>query len=310
MTSPRPHPDLQPLLTKHGLTWAEFSKQGRPPKGVREKRSHIVTELHQSGRSWQEMVEVTGLSLMGIQRLTRGVGCEAARRNRAANAARVGAAGKGREKPEVSRRMKRAWREGQFDFHRGRKRTEAELETLQEANSRPEVRAKRAASAHRRWQDPEQREKLVSFHRSEEQRQSRSSAQSLRMIENPEKWTRGRGAYVQAAKCTRGRFWTRSSFERGAVAKVEADPEVVSFEFEPRLLLSNGRWIIPDLLLTLVGGARVLIEVKASWVLSLPATHRVSKRLAVARAYASQQGWAFFVWTEKDFGEWLTAEKS
>ncbi len=310
MTSLRPHPDLEPLLVKHGLSWEAFSKKGRPPKGVRSRRATIVTELHQTGTSWQKMLEVTGLSLMGIQRLTEAVGCEAACRNRAINAAKVGASLRGRAKPWLSAKLERDWAEGLFDFHRGRQRSEDEKEKLREASRRPEVKARRSASAKRRWRNPKHRQALLGYHRSPENRHRMSELQSRRMLEDPVKWTKGRGAYVETCKCAKGRIWTRSSHERAAVARVEGDPHVVSFEFEPRFNVAAGRrWILPDLLLHTLKG-KILVEVKAAWVLTLPPEHKVQQRLKLAEDLARSRGWQFAVWTEKDLGEWLTAEKN
>jgi len=143
-----PDPRLVPFLEKYVISWEMFSKKGRPPNGVREKRASIVTELHGTGTMWADMVEITGLSLAGVHRLTRAVWNPASKRNRQESAARVGRAGRGREKPWLSRRMKAKWEDGDFDFHRGRVRPEAERELLR-AGWTPEVRV--AASIKAFW---------------------------------------------------------------------------------------------------------------------------------------------------------------
>lgn len=294
---------MAPLLEKHGVTWDQFRKKGRPPRGLVEKRRAIVTELHEAGVSWAEMQRLTGLSLMGIQRLTRAVGCQAARANRAANAARVGRAGKGRKKPWLSQQLREDWAEGKFDFHRGRIRPVEEREVLRLASQRPEVRRRRRDAALRRWQDPHERARLVAYHRSEEVRCARSKAQTARMAEDPAKWSRGRGAWVEPLKCTKSRIWTRSSYERIVVGLLDDDSEVKSYVFEPRVELPSGRWMLPDFVVTHVDGDTTLIEVKASWVLELPGDHRIQRRLREAFSYANAMGWDFLIWTEKDFGD-------
>jgi len=63
-----PHPELTPLLEKHGLTWEAFRKSGRPAKGVPERRRAIVRDLQLAGHSWAEMLGITGTSQGFIQR--------------------------------------------------------------------------------------------------------------------------------------------------------------------------------------------------------------------------------------------------
>jgi hypothetical protein len=295
-----PDPRLIPLLEKHGLSWEMFAKRGRPPKGVREKRSAIVTELHLAGTTWADMVEITGLSLAGVHRLTKAVWNPASKRNRQESAARVGRSLKGREKPWLSEQMRERWEAGDFDFHKGRVRSEAEREVLREAWA-PERR--KAASKMRKslWSDPAYREPLLAFHRSTEERARRSLAQARRMAEDPVKWTRGRGQYVTAAKATNGnRFWVRSSYEVAAVAVLEGDSAVLSYTYERCVSLDNGKVIKPDFVVELMGGMTRLIEVKAAWVFSLPDDHKVSRRLALSHQVALDRGWRFAVWTEQE----------
>jgi len=310
MTSLHPHPELEPLLVKYELSWEDFSRKGRPPKEVRFRRSCVVTELHRSGLSWKAMMKVTGLSLMGIQRLTEAVGCEAAKTNKSRNAVRVATARKGEKKPWLSDALKADWATGKFDFHRGRRRSAVERAKLKTASQRPDVKAKRSVAAKRRWQDPKQREALLAFHQSKEQRALRSAAQSQRLIDDPVKWTRGKGSHITTRKCTKSCIWVRSSYERAAVLRVEADPTVLSFEYEPRFGVDEGQhWIVPDFLLHSLDG-EVLVEVKAVWVLTLPFEHKVRQRLRLAERLALGHGWQFAVWTEKDLEEWLIAEKN
>ena len=245
------------------------------------------------------MVELTGLSLAAIQRSTRATGNLASKRNRQENAARVGRQGKGRKKPWLTLRMKQAWDAGDFDFHQGRIWSTAEREVLRLANLRPEVRERRHIAALRRWQRPEERAALLAYHQREDVRLERSKAQVERMVQSPEKW--GRGAWITPLKCTTPRIWTRSSYERVVAALLDGDPDVLEYAFEPRVELPNGRWILPDFVVTHHDKSITLIEVKASWVLQQPPVHRHQVRLRVASTYAALMGWDFIIWTEKDF---------
>jgi hypothetical protein len=87
------------------------------------------------------------------------------------------------------------------------------------------------------------------------------------------------------------------------VGLLDADPHVREYVFEARIELPTGRWILPDFVILHVDGTVTLLEVKASWVLGLPEDHKVRRRLRDASTFAAIQGWAFLVWTEKDFGD-------
>jgi hypothetical protein len=295
-----PHPLLTPLLTEYGVSYADFRKVGRVPRGLVEVRSAIVTRLHESGMAWAAMVEVTGLSNGSIQRLTRAKGCPAAKKNRAENAARVGHACKGKAKPALSASLKSRWARGDFNHLRGRVRTPEERSRLQSTWT-PERRQHHSEIRKLLWATPAYRNGLVSFHRSPEQRVLRSHAQSARMLSDPEKWTWGRGASITGAKHQGpSTFWVRSSHEVAAVRVLEADPEVVAYLYEPRFTLADGTFAMPDFKVFLRDGTAKLVEVKAAWVLSLPTSHRKAIRLAVYRELAQAEGLPFEVWTEKD----------
>lgn len=296
----QPDARLVPLLEKHGISWEMFSKRGRPPKGVREKRAAVVTELHAAGTTWEDMKVITGLSQGGIQRLTQAMWNPASKRNRQENGASVGRSQRGRTKPWLSEQMKAKWEAGDFDFHKGRVRSESERATLRAAWT-PSRRRATSEQFKALWRDPSYRNPLLAFHRSTEERARRSRAQSLRMEKDPVKWTRGKGQYVTATKCTNGtRFWVRSSYEVAAVVVLEGDPAVVSYTYEERILLDNGRVIKPDFLVLREDDSTHLIEVKAAWVFGLPDDHKVSERLATAQAVAHERGWSFAVWTEQE----------
>lgn len=300
LTTPDPHPLLAPFLEEYGVAYADFRKVGRVPRSLVEVRSAIVTRLHESGMPWATMVAVTGLSNGSIQRLTRAKGCAAAKQNRADNAARVGRAGKGKANPALSASLRERWARGDFDFHRGRVRSPEECAHLQ-ASWTLERRQHHSEVRTRLWGTATYRNRLVSFHRSPEQRRLRSLAQTTRMTTDPEKWTWGRGAWVTGTKHDGPLvFWVRSSFEVAAVRVLEADPEVLSYTYEPRFTLADGTFALPDFKVFLRSGNVKLVEVKAAWVLRLPPSHRKAIRLAVYRELAQTEGLPLEVWTEKD----------
>lgn len=236
---------------------------------------------------------------MFIQRNTKATGNEASRQNLVEAGRRNGAKGKGRKKPWLSNQMKQRWEKGDFDFHNGRVRPEEEVARLK-ASFTSERRAKISARLAEQWRDPEYRERLCRFHRSEEERSRRSREQSLRVKRNPKKWTRGKGCYVRSPKCRDGaKFWVRSSYEVAAVSILDADDDVDSFKYEPRVQI-EGRYILPDFLVTHRKGSATLVEVKASWVLELDDKHSELLRLDLSRQVAAREGWDFAIWTERD----------
>lgn len=294
------HPDLAPLLEKHGLSWEQFSRKGRLPKDLRwvaEKRRAIITEMHSAGTPWSRMIEVTGLSLGAIERGTSAAWNEASRKNRSDNAAAVGRSRRGEKKPWLTLRLKQTWDAGGFNHLRGRVRPPEELLRMKLAANRPEVRAAKVALMCSLWQQPEYRARLLAYHRSETVRRERSEQQSLRLKADPVKWTRGRGAWLSTSKGP-SRLWVRSSYEQQAIALLENDPNVLSYEYEPRFV-SGGRHFVPDFLVRYKTGV-VLIEVKSRWVLGLPENHSIVCRLRVARDYALSEGWEFQIWSERE----------
>jgi len=110
-----PHPKLVPLLEKHGVTYVEFAKRGRPKKG-NEKivgvRRDIITELHSQGTSWADMMVVTGLGQGSIQRLTRAMWNPASRGVLHDVGVRVGRSWKGKSRPG---QLEAQWAAGNFD---------------------------------------------------------------------------------------------------------------------------------------------------------------------------------------------------
>lgn len=297
--SDTPHPLLIPLLDEHGITWEQFRKKGRPAPGVREKRATIVTTLHRAGTTWEDMTRITGLSLMGIQRLTEAVGNGESRKNRAEAAAQTGRSRRGESKPWLSDRMRDAWSEGKFEFHRGRTRSPEERARVA-AGWTPESRQSASAAHVQLWTDSSYRDRLLAFHRSPEERARRSREQARRIAEDPEKWTRGKGSYVKTTRCRNGdRIWVRSTYEVAAVKVLETDSAVCSYTYEPRLQLPDGTEIRPDFVVRRSDGVQ-LVEVKASWVLNLPPEHKVARRLRRAQDEATRRGWSFYTWTEQD----------
>jgi hypothetical protein len=295
-----PDPELIPLLLKHLISWEDFSRKGRLPsklKHVYEARRQIVTDLHARGTPWVDIIRVTGLSNGSVQRLTRAMWNPASRANRADNASRRGRARKGESKPLLSVRMERAWSSGKFDFHKGRVATVEQRARLK-ASFTLERRTKMRSTQLRLWQRPEHRDKMLAYHRSPTVRAFRSYTQAERMRASQTSG-RGRGEYVNTLKGPE-RVWTRSSYERGAILLLDADPRVVSYEYETVLVNADGRRILPDFIVSYCDGHRVLVEIKASWVLSLPKDHRVVQRLLRAQQEARAREWGFEIWTEKD----------
>ena len=292
-----PHPKLVPLLLKHGIGWEAFCKRGRPPAGVRDKRVAIVTELHEGGCSWSEMYEITGLSNGSIQRLTGAKGCAAVRAKRRNLGKNVGATWAGKKRPG---QLERQWASGTFNFHRGRVRSPEERARLK-ASWTPELRLQAKDNSKRYvWGNPKVRARLLDFHRSPEERVRCSRAQVQRMKDNPGKYLRGRAQWMDTPKGSAGRAYVRSSYEAAAVRLLESDPLVVRYEHERRMMLPDGRWVLPDFVVERADGRTSLIEVKADWVFSLPEGHKTRKRILIARDLAANQGWDFIVWTEQE----------
>lgn len=292
-------PTLESLLIKHGLTWEEFDKRGRPAKGIAEKRSNLITDLHSQGISWDDMQKITGKSVMFIARNTKAM-WNLKSRERVREAARKTAlARRGESKPWLRKQMLSAWEEGKFDFHKGRVRSEEERQRLKESHT-PEVRQKMSERSLRRWKCPSYRKNLLEFHRSPEERERRSLAQIQRMLENPKMYAKGKGAVVSAQKSKRKTsFWVRSSYEQAAVRLLETNHDVKVFEYERRCYLDS-RYFLPDFIVEYRDGSKTLVEVKASWVLDMPSEHKESVRLDLARRFAKKHGMAFEIWTEKD----------
>lgn len=297
MRNRTPHPDLFPLLEKHGITLEEFWKIGRGASASRERRSNLITDLHSQGTSWVKMMEITGLSLGAIQNLTRAMWNPASRENSKECGRKTGRLWKGKKRPG---QLERQWKSGIFDHLRGAKLSEERKAKLREAVT-PERRRKMSAHSKRLWQDPSVRETLLAFHRSPQERERRSALQTQRLQEDPVKWLRGRGSLVTSPKCRGGQeFWVRSSYEQRAVQILTQDPKVLSFEFEPRVQF-EGRTILPDFLISYPEGKR-MVEVKSVWVLSLSPEDPVIRRLLKARRYAEEAGIPFEIWTERELG--------
>ena len=296
------HPKIQELLEKHDLSWEMLQKRGRPPKGVSAKRSAVVTELHREGYQWKEMAEMLNKSISFIQRNTKAVGNKASHQNRVENARKVGESQAGKPRPWVSEQMKERWENGDFDFHIGRERPEHEKQKLREAWQDSERREKQRQMMKENWQDQEYRENLLDFHRSDEERARRSRLQVKRMKENPEKWVRGNGCHMDVEKCSNGEtIYVRSSYEKAVVEMLEQDIDVVEYQFEARIKLDNGKWILPDFVITWSDRNQpVLTEIKASWVFGLPDDSDEKQRLQLAEEEAEKRGWGFEIWTEED----------
>ena len=290
------HADLAPLLDKHGISWETFSKRGRPPKGVSEIRSAIVTELHATGRTWSEVMQVTGLSNGAVQRLTHAKRNPNTMARVRAMASELGKSGAGVQKPWLSESLKARWADGHFDFHRA-PRSEEDRATLR-ASWTKERRLKLSRIRIRLWADPSYRDSLVAYHRSPEVRQQRSILQATRMARSPATFVRGVRSLVFVMKCDNLLLiHTRSSYETAVVHILESDPRVRSYIYEPTMSDDNGI-LFPDFVVGWDDETTTLVEVKAHWVTRMPADHKVSVRLDRSRRLAKRMGWAFDIWTE------------
>jgi hypothetical protein len=125
------------------------------------------------------------------------------------------------------------------------------------------------------------------------------------MKESPEVYARGRAGWVDTPKGLNDRTYVRSSYEVAAVALLEQDKSVRSYEYERRIHTGGGRWILIDFIATRIDGSVLAVEVKAAWVLNHPSAGKERGRLDLARNIAAQNGWSFEVWTEKELRDAL-----
>lgn len=303
-----PHPELIKLLEKHNISLTDFHKKGRPAKGdghFLALRKAVVTEIHSMGTSWKDMMEITGLSNGAIQRLTGAMWNPESRKVVSAKGSALGRTWKGKKRPG---QLEAQWKAGVFDFHRGRVPSEEERQALRDRWTE-EKKVKFSAEMKLRWQDPAYRDNLLAFHRSPEERVRMSEAQSLRMSETPEVYAKGLSQWVVTPKGNKPRVFARSSYEVAAISILEGDPNVVSYEFERRIKLNGGKWILPDFLVARNDGPITLLEVKASWVLTSPKAIKERARLELAQKLASENGWGFTIWTEKELGNALKSTR-
>jgi len=299
-----PHPELVPYLEKYVLTWEEFSQtsKGRPKKddvnaeAIKGRKSDLVTDLHSQGMPWAKMCELTGKTIGFIQKYTRATGNENSLKNRQENAARTGRAGAGIAKPWYSEQLKQSWENGEFDFHRGRVRPQHEIDKIKKAWEAPGLKERQSIRHKELWQEPGYRDAILEYHRSPEERANRSKAQTQRMKDDPVKWIRGKHSTVTSTKSEPSTFIVRSTYEARAVELLNADPGVISFEYEPSFRLPNGKRILPDFVVERADGMTI-IEVKAAWALD----HKEARfRLDLAEQEAARRGWGFQIWTEKE----------
>jgi hypothetical protein len=120
------------------------------------------------------------------------------------------------------------------------------------------------------------------------------------MLQTPTTYLMGRFGYVSTPKGVGSKARVRSSYEAAAIAVLEADTAVTKYSYELVFGVEGGRWIIPDFLVEYSTGITTLVEVKASWVLSLPSDHKVRQRLELSRRLAERNNWHFEIWTEKE----------
>jgi hypothetical protein len=287
---------LDELLAQHNISKEMLCKKGRVSKEIVEKRSLIITFLHLEGYSWAEMIEITGLSNGTIQRLSKGKKCDAVKNKLKNIGKNVGSSWKGRKREG---QLERQWAKGDFESLRGRVRTEEEKLKLKKYWSSPEAR--RLASLRSLkyvWNNPEVKDKLLSFHRSPSNRERQSKLQTERMLNTPQKFLRGKYEKLLTTKNTSQEITVRSSYEKKAIEILENDIDVISYSYEERFEDSEGHFI-PDLIVK-YKTKTILIEVKSEWALSLPDDHKVKRRLKRSEKLALGNGWDFQIWSEKE----------
>lgn len=124
------------------------------------------------------------------------------------------------------------------------------------------------------------------------------------------------GVYDTRKWAKKGNVWAskaqrnipyRSSWELRAIERLERDPTVTSFKFEPVRIpyfyqaqndeISRQRHYVPDFLIDYTDGSRLLVEVKPDCHVS--AAINVAKA-AAARELCEEMGWQFKFWTKED----------
>jgi len=112
----------------------------------------------------------------------------------------------------------------------------------------------------------------------------------------------GKTEWVQSVKG--GRFKVRSSYEKMASKILDDRVDVASYLFEDCLELPDGKYILPDFIVTHLDGSHTLIEVKALYFLdpTYREYEKVRARLDVAEEESRKRGWDFAVWTERELG--------
>lgn len=287
---------LEELLVKFDLTKEQLNKKGRVAKEIVEKRSALVSHLHEQGYSWKKMIEITGLSNASIQRLTKAKGCKAVQDWRKEHGAKIGKAWEGRSRHE---QLKRQWAKGDFDYQRGRVRPQHERDNLKKAWEDPKLRLLASENSKKNvWGNPDVKQKLMDFHHDPEERARRSNAQAIRMKENPTPYLRGKTSTVATPKGNKDEVRVRSSYEAKTISILELDPNVKSYTYEPIYKVA-GRTILPDFVVHYQDGSTTLVEVKSEWALN---QEDVIARLALSQKVASDNGWSYQTWTEKELG--------
>jgi len=291
---------LEEFLERNKISLEDFKSKKRT---MFKFKREFITQLHTNGLTWNEMSEVSGMSIGSIARWTQAKGCEATKRNRIENGVLTGKSRKGEKKPWLSKQMKKAWAEGKFDTQINQKLSEKQKEKLK--NSWTKERKIQASKAMgERWATRKYRDKLMEYHTSKEERARRSKAQVERMQNTPELYIRGKHSYVQSPKCLnkKGSFLVRSSYEKKMIEIINSSKEITAFEYEKRFHLKNGKYILPDFILHMNTGIVKMVEVKAKWVFISTNRQKILKRLESAWQIAISKGFKFEIWCEQELG--------
>lgn len=114
--------------------------------------------------------------------------------------------------------------------------------------------------------------------------------------------TKFKTSHFESKKCEKT-FYCRSSYEQRCLELLEQDDNVVRWESEP-LRISyefDGREhnYIPDILVEMIDGARIIVEVKPESLIDDPKNRA---KIEAGRAFCSKSGYGYVLMSEQDLG--------
>ncbi len=152
------------------------------------------------------------------------------------------------------------------------------------------------------WDNPEKkaraRDKMKEFYSTPEGKQVCRDRMSDKIKHGGSKLYL-RGWYT--SEKTGRECWHDSSLELGAFIKLDGDDSVVDFEAQPFQIVyeldGEDKEYTPDLLVTIRGGQKIVVEVKPRRKTNTP---KNQAKFAFAKAFCKSKGWEFQVWSDKD----------